>query len=94
MRQQLTEEQVAHYARTRPDCPAFCAHGSAAAVLADEVQEYRALRPTCPTCFGSSVDAKYPHRESTACPDCTDGKTSLLAVIEAGLRAIAERGAQ
>lgn len=52
--------------------------------LAREVQEYRALRPTCPTCDGKQW---WRHVAQSAegiegdyvdpCPDCTDGRMPL-----------------
>jgi hypothetical protein len=51
-----------------------------AAKLAREVQEYRTLRPDCPTCEGRPRQGGYDAGGKWAmhlCPDCTDGKMPL-----------------
>lgn len=67
--------------------------------LAREVQEYRALRPPCPTCDGKQW---WRHVAQSAegiegdyvdpCPDCTDGKMPLpewVALLVDALRMVA-----
>ncbi len=64
--------------------------------LAREVQEYRALRPTCPTCGGkgwSSVKGVMYEATDTSgpCFDCTDGKMPLdqwVALLVETLRSV------
>lgn len=73
MSDRLTDEQVAfHAASRRVD----------AAALAREVQEYRALRPTCPTCHGEPTGSIRECSKGFGgyydrCPDCDDGKMPL-----------------
>lgn len=63
----LTDERVSEYANESRWVLGFV-QGDAAK-LAREVQEYRALRPDCPTC--------HSYGAWLACPDCTDGKMPL-----------------
>lgn len=75
---QLTDEQVADLADPSLDEIWGCEDVN---TLAREVQEYRALRPPCPTCDGKQW---WRHVAQSAegiegdyvdpCPDCTDGK--------------------
>jgi hypothetical protein len=67
----LTDEQVARAARLTYD-------GQGVIALAREVQEYRALRPTCLTCDGQMcvMNPNFPHY-ADPCPDCEDGKMPL-----------------
>ena len=78
---QLTDEQVADLADPSLDEIWGCEDVN---TLAREVQEYRALRPPCPTCDGKQW---WRHVAQSAegiegdyvdpCPDCTDGKMPL-----------------
>jgi len=67
----LTDEQVSDLAAADSDCdecvPDEC-FDAAVAVLAREVQAYRALRPDCPTCEGAGCDLDF-------CRDCGDEYT-------------------
>lgn len=86
MSERLTDEQVAWYAgtsRTAKWTADMAVHENIV-TLAREVQEYRALRPTCPTCDGKQW---WRHVAQSAegiegdyvdpCPDCTDGRMPL-----------------
>ena len=75
MTDRLTDEQVALAARLAYD-------GAGVVALAREVQEYRALRPDCPTCGGSGERPINHQADKYAepyhvCPDCTNGKMPL-----------------
>lgn len=75
----LTDEQVSDLAAADSDCdecvPDDC-FDAAVAVLAREVQAYRALRPDCPTCHGKGFTL-HEGKGDGYCPDCTDGKMPL-----------------
>lgn len=93
---QLTDEQVADLADPSLDEIWGCEDVN---TLAREVQEYRALRPPCPTCDGKQW---WRHVAQSAegiegdyvdpCPDCTDGKMPLpewVALLVDALRMVA-----
>lgn len=86
MSERLTDDQVAWYAgtsRTAKWTADMAVHENIV-TLAREVQEYRALRPICPTCGGKQW---WRHVAQSAegiegdyvdpCPDCTDGRMPL-----------------
>ena len=92
---QLTDEQVADLADPSLDEIWGCEDVN---TLAREVQEYRALRPPCPTCDGKQW---WRHVAQSAegiegdyvdpCPDCTDGKMPLdqwVALLVETLRSV------
>lgn len=73
----LTDEQVARYVDMGNHPATSCANDDAIA-LAREVQEYRTLRPDCPTCDGQGVEFASDEDDiGDACDDCTDGKVPL-----------------
>ena len=77
--ERLTDEQVAWYAgtsRTAKWTADMAVHENIV-TLAREVQEYRALRPTCPTCAAKRRVATRSGLGDDPCPDCTDGKMPL-----------------
>lgn len=74
MSERLTDEQVADLADPSLDEIWGCEDVN---TLAREVQEYRALRPTCPTCDGKRRVATRSGLGDDPCPDCTDGKMPL-----------------
>jgi hypothetical protein len=78
MTDRLTDEQVARVATWAGAEPEVWT----AVALAREVQEHRALRPTCPTCeagdcdcVSGATDTATPH--GYHCPNCEDGKMPL-----------------
>lgn len=56
MSDRLTDDKVAMYV-DMGNYPATSCVNDDVIALAREVQEYRALRPTCPTCEGAEWDA-------------------------------------
>lgn len=72
MSDRLTDEKVALYVDMGNYPATSCASDDVIA-LAREVQEYRALRPTCPTCL-DGLSSAVP---TTRCPDCENGKMPL-----------------
>jgi len=77
--ERLTDDQVAWYAgtsRTAKWTADMAVHENIV-TLAREVQEYRALRPTCPTCAAKRRVATRSGLGDDPCPDCTDGKMPL-----------------
>lgn len=76
MSDRLTDEQVAYIER-RCNNEHFTLPWQEAVALAREVQEYRALRPTCPTCLGKGRQVEYVGGPLAECPACTDGKMPL-----------------
>lgn len=79
MSERLTDDQVAWYAgtsRTAKWTADMAVHENIV-TLAREVQEYRALRPTCPTCAAKRRVATRSGLGDDPCPDCTDGKMPL-----------------
>jgi hypothetical protein len=77
MTDRLTDEQVARVATWTGAEPEVWT----AVALAREVQEYRALRPTCPTCGGSGQVTYEEYLDPppwVVCPaNCEDGKMSV-----------------
>lgn len=90
MSERLTDEQVADLADPSLDEIWGCEDVN---TLAREVQEYRALRPTCPTCDGSGCLYRLNAAMDSpcnCCPDCPDGKMPLPQWVALLVRTLTE----